>query len=200
MGVGKIFDTHLDDLGSRSLSYQAGQNLPCPLNKVRTTQPVTTKLGISPFPLLMLSTWLNFGGILSETFFSWIFPKISNPFFPIRTFYLPYLRNGWSNWCETKRKWVNWMLWWLGYLWPWPLTLRFQGQILSRELEAWLAWNVRTGVSRMPWCETLRKWVNCTLCWLGYFWPWPLTLNFQGQIVSREWEAWLSWNERDASR
>ena len=32
----------------------------------------------------------------------------------------------------------------------------------------------------------------------------PLTLtfdlNFQGQIVSREWEARLSWNERDKSR
>ena len=25
----------------------------------------------------------------------------------------------------------------------------------------------------------------------------PLTLNFQGQIVSPEWEALLSWNERD---
>ena len=42
-----------------------------------------------------------------------------------RTFYLPYLRNGWSNWCETKRKWVNWMLRWLGYLWPSSLTFTF---------------------------------------------------------------------------
>ena len=30
-------------------------------------------------------------------------------------------------------------------------------------------------------------------------WPWPMTLNFQRQIVSQEWEAWLSWNERDGS-
>ena len=46
--------------------------------------------------------------------------------FPSRTFYLPYLRNGWSNWCETKMKWVNWMRRWLGYPWPWPwpLTLK----------------------------------------------------------------------------
>ena len=29
--------------------------------------------------------------------------------------------------------------------------------------------------------------------------PLTLTLNFQGQIVSREWEAWLSWNKRDGS-
>ena len=24
----------------------------------------------------------------------------------------------------------------------------------------------------LPWCETLRKWVNWMLCWLGYLWPW----------------------------
>ena len=29
-----------------------------------------------------------------------------------------------------------------------------------------------TGVNRMPWCETVRKWVNRTLRWLGYLWPW----------------------------
>ena len=34
-----------------------------------------------------------------------------------------------------------------------------------------------TGVDRMPWCETLRKWVNWTLRWLGYLWPWPLTFK-----------------------
>ena len=54
--------------------------------------------------------------------------------------------------------------------------------------------NKGTGVDMMPWCETLKKWVNKTLCWLGCFRPLPLTLNFQGQIVSPEWEARLSWN------
>ena len=29
-----------------------------------------------------------------------------------------------------------------------------------------------TRVDRMPWCETLRKWVNCMLRWLGYLWSW----------------------------
>ena len=24
--------------------------------------------------------------------------------------------------------------------------------------------------------------------WLGYLWSWPLTLNFQGQMVSWEWD------------
>ena len=57
-----------------------------------------------------------------------------------------------------------------------------------------------TGVDRMPWCETLRKWVNWTLQWLGYIWPRHLTLNFHGQIVSWEWEDRLSWNARDGSQ
>ena len=73
----------------------------------------------------MLSTWLNFGEILPRIFFLRIFSLNFKSVFPSWTFYLPYLRNGWSSWCETKRKWVNWMLCWLGYLLPWPLTLNF---------------------------------------------------------------------------
>ena len=41
------------------------------------------------------------------------------------------------------------------------------------------------------------KWVNWMLSWLRYIWPRPLTLHFQGQIVSWEWKAQLSWNETD---
>ena len=44
------------------------------------------------------------------------------------------------------------------------------------------------------------KWVNSMWRWLWYLWPWPLILNFQGQILSRKWEARLSWNESDESR
>ena len=78
-------------------------------------------------------------------------------------------------------------------LWPWILKVK------------WYLGNGRpdchgtkwTEVDRMPWCETLRKWVNRMLCWLGYLWLWPLTLNFHGQITSREWEAWLSRKGRE---
>ena len=84
--------------------------------------------------------------------------------------------------------------------WPWPLTLNCQGQIVSQEWEAQSHATKGTGVDRMPWCETLRKWVIRTQRWLGYFWPLPVTLNFEGQIVSREWEARLSWNDRDGSQ
>ena len=41
------------------------QNFACLQNKVRTTQPITTKLS-SYIPLVMLITWLDFEGILLE--------------------------------------------------------------------------------------------------------------------------------------
>ena len=99
-------------------------------------------------------------------------------------------------WCETLRKWVSWMLRWLGYLWPWI----FKVKLYLRNGKPDCHGTKGTGVDSTPWCETLRKWVNWTLRWLGYLWPWHLTLNFHSQIVSREWEAHLSWNERDGSR
>ena len=85
---------------------------------------------------------------------------------------MPYLRNGWSNWCEIKRKWVNWMLRWLGYLWPWPLTLNFIVKLYLGNGRPECHGTKGTGVDRMPWCETLKKRVNCMLHWLGYLWPW----------------------------
>ena len=184
-----------------------------------------------------------------NSYFKDFFRKVLNPFSPVEHSFCHIL----GMVCKTKRKWVNWMLHWLGYfdldldLWPWIFKVRLylgNGRPNCHGTKG-------TGVDRMPWCETLRKWVNLTLCWLGYFdldlWPWifksncvlgmgslivmeqrgqelrmpwcetlrkwvnrmlrwlgylwplPLTLNFQGQIVSREWEAWLSWNERDGS-
>ena len=98
--------------------------------------------------------------------------------------------------CEALRKWVNWMLRWLGYLWPWIFKVKLylgNGRPDCHGTKG-------TGVDRMLWCETLRKWINWMLRWVEYLWPWSLTLNFQGQIVSREWEARLSWNERDRGR
>ena len=166
---------------------------------MRTAYPITTKLG-RHIPFIMLSTWLNFEEILL-LFFSQFFRKILNPFLQLKC--LPYLRNGWSNWCEAKRSQLDAMLTSVNLtltfdldLWPWIFKVKLY------------LWNGRpdchgtkgTGVDRMPWCETLREWVNWTLHWLGYLWPWPLTLNFQGQIVSREWEAWFSWNKRDGSQ
>ena len=93
-------------------------------------------------------------------------------------------------------KWINWMLRCLGYHWHWIFKVK---QYLGNGRPDCHG-TKGTGVDRMPWCETLKKWVNRTLRWMGYLWPLPLTLNSQSQIVSREWEASLSWNERDGSR
>ena len=136
----------------------------------------------------------------SKFIFSEFFRKISTLFFPSRTF---YLRNRWSDWCETKRKLVKWRLSWLGYLLPWltfnldPWPWIFKVKLYLRNWRPDCHGMKGTGVDRMPCCETLRNLVNWTLRWLGYLSLWPLTLNFQCQIVSWEWEARLSWNERD---
>ena len=97
-------------LGQGHQATEAGQILPCPHGKVRIAHPIATNLK-RYIPLVILSTWLSFGGILSEPFFFFFWTnflrKISTGLFPDRTFYLLYLRSGWSSWCETKRKLVN---------------------------------------------------------------------------------------------
>ena len=76
--------------------------------------------------------------------------------------------------CETLQKWVNWMLFWLGYLWPWIFKVKLY--LGNRRPDCHGTKGM--GVDGMPWCETLRKWVNWTLRWLGYLWPWPLSFEF----------------------
>ena len=75
-------------------------------------------------------------------------------------------------WFESLRKWVNWMLCWLGTfdldLWPWIFKVKLH--LVNGRSNCHGAKG--TGVDRMSWCETLKKWVNWTLCWLGYLWPW----------------------------
>ena len=106
------------------------QKFACLQDKVRTTQPITTKLG-SDIPLAVLITWLDFGEILLETlFFAKFSLKISDVFFLGQTLYWTYLRNGWSDWCETKRRCIGWMLgepcdldlW--PHPWPWPCSYK----------------------------------------------------------------------------
>ena len=53
--------------------------------------------------------------------------------FQSQTLFCSYLRNGWSNWCEMKRKCIDWILGTICDLdpWPhsWPSPWMFQGQI-----------------------------------------------------------------------
>ena len=48
------------------------------------------------------------------------------------------------------------------------------------------------GVDRMRWCETLRKWDNWMLCWLGYLWPWIFKVKLYlgiGGLIVMEWKG-----------
>ena len=104
-----------------------------------------------------------------------------------------------SNWCETKRKWVNWMLCLLVYLWPWPLTLTIYLEFSKSNRISGMGGTIliqrkgRESIGR----PDVKHWkqVSWMLCWPEYLWSWPLTFNCQGQIVYREWG-----NERDGSR
>ena len=68
-------------------------------------------------------------------YFSKFSLKNSDVLFQGQTLFWPYLRNGWSDWCETKRKCIGWMLGAIcdPDLWPhsWPWPWMFQGQILK---------------------------------------------------------------------
>ena len=72
-------------LGQGHQATEAGQILPCPHGKVRIAHPIATNLKRC-IPLVMLSTWLTFGGILSEPFFFFgqiFFVKFQLGFSPI---------------------------------------------------------------------------------------------------------------------
>ena len=59
--------------------------------------------------------------------------KVSDMFFQGQTLFWPYLRNSWSDWCETKMKCIGGILGTIYdiNLWPhsWPRPWMFQGQI-----------------------------------------------------------------------
>ena len=103
------------------------QKFACLQDKVRTTQPITTKLSMA-ISVVMLITWLDFKGILLETLILPNFlPKFWMCFFKVKH-YWTYLRNGWCDWCEAKRRFISWILGELCALdlwphpWPWPCS------------------------------------------------------------------------------
>ena len=110
----------------------------------------------------------------------------------------PNLRNGWSDWCEMKRKCIGWIL---GIicdldLWPhsWPWPWMFQGQI-SKLLYLRNCWS--------DWCEMKRNQINRILgqvydlaIWPHpWHWPW----SFKVRVLSQEWDGGLTWNVKESS-
>ena len=113
----------------------------------------------------MLITWLDFIVILLEThFFCQIFFEILDVFFQGKTLYWTYLRNGWSDWCETKRRCIGWILGELcdldlwPHTWPWPCNFN---------VKVWnsLIWRMG-GLIDMEWkgCELIIHDHDCDLC------------------------------------
>ena len=60
-------------------------------------------------------------------------------------------------WCKRPRKWVNWTLHWLGYLyldlWPWIFKVKLYLGTGRPDCHG----TIGARIDRMPWCETLYK-------------------------------------------
>ena len=65
MGVGTFFAPISVTLGQGHQATEAGRNLPCPHDKVRTAHPIATKRG-RYIPIAIVSTWLNFGDLFRK--------------------------------------------------------------------------------------------------------------------------------------
>ena len=140
----------------------------CLHGTVRTNHPITTKLG-SYIPLVVLITWLDFGGILLELFGCVL----------TRSNTIGFIWNGWFDWWETKMKCIGWILdekgdfglWSRPWLWPWS---NFEIAV-SRDMLFWLMWKQKdvnqliTGLTAWP-----RPLTTCTM---------TFTLKFQCQSL-----------------
>ena len=121
-----------------------------------------------------------------------------------RTLYLPYLRNGWSNSCETKRKWVNWMLCWLWYLWPWPLILTFdydfKCQVVPQKWVAQLSWKEKDGSRKDALMRNTKEMSQQDTVLTGVLLTFAFDLEFSrsncilgmGGPIVMEWKGWES--------
>ena len=99
-------------------------------------------------------------------------PDKSDVFFQGQTLFWPYLRNVWSDWCETKRKCIVWVSY---------VILTFD---LTHDLDLGCS-KVKfrnsciTGIVGLIDCEMKGKRINRILGWLYDFalwphpWPWP---------------------------
>ena len=178
------------------------QKFACLHDKLRTTQRITTDHG-SCIPLVMLKTWLDFEGILLETdFFANFLWKVWMCFFKVKhSLYWTYLRNGWYDWCETKRSCIGWILGELCDLdhwphpWPWPLI--FQGQILK---DLYLRNCYLIDVKQKE-SKSIRYRGDCMVLPFDHTHELDLVISRSKFEVAlfEEWEGWLTWNKRDVS-
>ena len=150
--------------------------------------------------LVVVITWLDVRDILLETVTLPIFlSKFWMRFSRLNTIW-SYLRNGWSDWCESKRKWIDYILGICDLdLWPhwWPWPRMSQGQI-SKELHLKNCWS--------DWCEMKRNeligyWANCMTLPFDHTrdLDFGVSRSESEMALSQEWGSRLTWNDKDVS-
>ena len=112
--------------------------------------------------------------ICLKLFLEILFSKFRMCFFKAKH-YWPYLRNGWCDWQETKRRcvvcdWVNYVTWPL--ISPMTHTFSFSKSnfemAVSQELLVWLMWKEREAI--------FLYWSDCNVMTSPFdqsLWPWP---------------------------
>ena len=145
------------------------------------------------------------GYILEEFCWKFVFTKFfSENFgcvFQCKTLYWTYLRNGWSNWWETKKKFIGWILAKLCdlYLWPhtWPWPLIFQSKISKYlYLRNWYLIDVKQIETK-----SIRCWADHMVLTFGHTHDLDLAVSRSKFEITlfEEWKGWLTWNKRHAS-
>ena len=139
----------------------------------------------------MVITWLDSGAVFKNWYFGKFSFKISDVFFQGQTLFWPYLRNGRSDWCETKH-----------------VTLTFD---LTRDLDLGSFevkfWNSCisgiVGLIDMKWkgSELIWYWADCMTLPLDHTHDLDLGVSrSESEIaISQEWGGRLTWNEKDVS-
>ena len=165
IGLGKCTGWPFGDLRGCDLDKQ---KFACLQNKVRTCQPITTKL-ISYIPLVMLSTWLDFGGILLETFFAKFSLKFFMCFFKVKHS-IAHI-SGMVGPIDVEKggalvgELCDLDLW--PHLWPWPCS--FKVKVWNSRI--WGIWGGGGGGCWLTWNErdVSRSFVTVTV---SYGLPW----------------------------
>ena len=136
----------------------------------------------------MVNTWFDFGAVLMKTVIFGKFSfKISDVFFQGQTLFWTYLRNGWSDWFETKRKCIGLILgiicgidlWPHSWHWPWIFKVKCRNSCISGIV----------GLIDVKWKgrELTWYWTDCMIFAPSPH-PWPWALSFK----VRFWNCYIS--------
>ena len=160
MVLGKCTGWPFYDLDPRSVLWHRLAKICCLRDKLKTTRRIITKHS-SVIALVVVITWLDFGEVLWETL---ILANCLKKFWCVfqgQTLFWSYLRNGWSDWCETIRKCISWMLgticdldlWPHSWPWPWMFQVKFRNSPISGIV----------GLNDVKWkrSELIWYWADC---------------------------------------